>query len=145
MWDDFCVANNWCEVKNKWKNSNYYIGYDIRAKNLSWLGFLLLNSITTLIMEFGNSGSLVFWWWCRRNSYSLAMDVLEEESIGGFCCLSATPQKKAIQPFELNYNTKLAAAAAAAAEEEERRQSHKHSRKKHSLPPLLLFTRTTVS
>jgi hypothetical protein len=73
------------------------------------------------------------------------MDVLEEESIGGFCCLSATPQKKAIQPFELNYNTKLAAAAAAAAEEEERRQSHKHSRKKHSLPPLLLFTRTTVS
>jgi hypothetical protein len=34
---------------------------------------------------------------------------------------------------------KLAAVA------EERRQSHKHLRKKHSLPPLLLFTRTTVS
>jgi hypothetical protein len=68
---------------------------------------LLLNSITTLIMESGNSGSLVFWWWCRRNSFSLAMDVLEAESIGGFCCFSATPPKKAIQSFELNYNTNL--------------------------------------
>ncbi len=59
-------------------------------------------------MESGNSGSLVFWWWCRRNSFSLAMDVAEEEIIGGFCCFSAPPTiKKAIQPFELNYNTNL--------------------------------------